>query len=125
MSFFGYAWIAWNIIMNPGNDAMPAMCMFKEVTHLPCPSCGTTRSLILLSKGELLNALMTNPFGFVIAFLMIVIPVWIIVDISLRKESFYRYYLLTENLLTRKPWIYIPAVTVILLNWIWNITKGI
>ncbi len=125
MSLFGYAWLGWNIITNPKNDPNPAMCFFKEVTHLPCPSCGTTRSLILLLRGDFLNAFMINPFGLIIGLALIVIPPWILVDLSRGKGSFYKFYINAENFLAGKRWVYVPAIIAVLLNWIWNITKGI
>jgi hypothetical protein len=38
-------------------------CAFKGVTGVPCPTCGTTRSLIQLSHGNILSALFMNPLA--------------------------------------------------------------
>jgi hypothetical protein len=124
LSLVGYAWLAWNIFENTRNDAMPTICMFKAITHLPCPSCGTTRSLILLARGEVWNAIMINPFGLILALALVIIPLWIFIDILRKRDSFFRSYISAEKLLTQKMWLAIPAITIVLINWFWNIVKG-
>ncbi len=36
-------------------------CVFKAMTGIPCPTCGSTRAVILLSQGHLLSAFRVNP----------------------------------------------------------------
>jgi hypothetical protein len=36
-------------------------CVFKGLTGLPCPTCGATRSLVHLARGELSASLSLNP----------------------------------------------------------------
>jgi hypothetical protein len=36
-------------------------CTFKGLTGLPCPTCGSTRSIVHLAHGELLSSLAMNP----------------------------------------------------------------
>src|SRR5687768_9464044 len=36
-------------------------CAFKTITGLPCPTCGVTRTIIALSRGEVDRALFLNP----------------------------------------------------------------
>lgn len=51
-------------------------CPFRTVTGVPCPTCGTTRALLALSKGHLAQALTCNPMttlGLVFAGLVAVI----------------------------------------------------
>ena len=38
-------------------------CVFKAVTGLPCPSCGVTRAIIALSRGQFARALFMNPLA--------------------------------------------------------------
>lgn len=44
----------------PLTDMAPS-CVFKAFTGFPCPTCGTTRSLVHLAKGDLLGSLLMNP----------------------------------------------------------------
>lgn len=39
---------------------LPA-CTFRQVTGVPCPSCGATRAGLALAQGDLLVALSNNP----------------------------------------------------------------
>lgn len=98
------------------------VCIIKNVTGFPCPSCGTTRAVTLLLQGEIIESLLLNPFGIVVAIIMIVVPFWILLDIVFRKETFYFWYKKTEATI-RKPWIAIVLIILVLLNWIWNIYK--
>lgn len=38
------------------------LCLFKRVTGLPCPSCGTTRAAEHLARGHVAQAVATQPF---------------------------------------------------------------
>jgi hypothetical protein len=125
LSLFGYTWLAWNIFESARNHTVPTICTFKEVTHLPCPSCGTTRSLVLLAKGYIWESVMINPFGIILAFAMIIIPFWIVVDTLRKSDSFFKLYVSAERSLMQNVWLCIPAVAIIVLNWFWNITKGL
>jgi len=37
------------------------LCLFKQLTHLPCPTCGFTRSTLCLLHGRLGQAWLYNP----------------------------------------------------------------
>jgi hypothetical protein len=125
LSLIGYIWLAWNVFEQSAHDTLPSFCLFKEVTGIPCPSCGTTRSLIALINGNIRESLLINPFGPMMAFALLIIPLWIAVDTLGRSDSFYRFYGWTERLLATNKWISIPAIVIVALNWIWNIKKGL
>ena len=36
-------------------------CPFRAVTGIPCPSCGSTRSLVHLANGDIAGSLILNP----------------------------------------------------------------
>jgi hypothetical protein len=65
-----------------------------------------------------------NPFGLIIMAILILAPIWMATDLLLKKDSLFHFYNRTELFLRRK-WIAIPAIFLVLLNWIWNIYKGI
>lgn len=55
---------------------------------------------------------------------MIIVPFWIIYDHILQKATLFNVYKKTELILKQKR-IAIPAILLILLNWAWNIQKGL
>jgi len=98
------------------------VCIIKNVTGYPCPSCGTTRAVLLLMEGKIKESVLLNPFGLLVAGIMTVFPIWIVTDIVLKKETFYTCYKKTEMVL-RKPWLATLLIALVLLNWIWNLYK--
>lgn len=97
-------------------------CMIKGVTGYPCPSCGTTRAVRLLLQGKITESILLNPFGMIVAVIMTVFPLWVLIDIVLKKDTFFRWYKKTEATI-RKPWLAVILISLVLLNWIWNIYK--
>jgi len=121
----GYGWLALVSQLKPEEvgkryDA----CLIRHFAHIPCPSCGSTRSVLALMHGDLIGGLYWNPLGFVIIATLIVAPFWIGYDLLLNKETLYRFFRLFEKTLRRK-WVAIPVILLLLLNWGWNISKGV
>jgi hypothetical protein len=98
--------------------------MIKNVTGYACPSCGITRAFIELIKGNFLNAIYLNPLAIIVAFALLIFPTWILFDLALKKDSFYKWYKKIE-LQLQKGHIAIPLILLVILNWIWNINKGL
>ncbi len=40
----------------------PSLCVFRNVTNLPCPTCGTTRATLAFARGDVLAGVLYNPF---------------------------------------------------------------
>lgn len=100
----------------------PTVCFIKAVTGYPCPSCGTTRAVVFLSKGEITASVQQNPFGLLVGFCMLFLPFWIGFDIVKNKNTFHHFYLKTESVL-RKPKVAVTLIVLVILNWIWNLYK--
>ncbi len=120
--FAGFIYLFYSIY-NLQNETF-RVCFIKNVTGYPCPSCGTTRSVSFLLAGKFTDAVLLNPFGIVVAIMMAVFPFWILTDIVLKKDSFFRAYKKTEAVI-RKPWPAKILIVLVLLNWIWNIYKNL
>lgn len=103
------------------ND-MFRVCIIKNATGFPCPSCGTTRAFALLLKGQLIESVLVNPFGILVAIIMTIFPIWVLMDVVLKNETFLKVYKKSEDII-RKPWLAIVLLFLVLLNWIWNINK--
>ncbi len=122
LSLVGYAWLGWNVVEE---STTPTTCMFKTITHLPCPSCGTTRAMVLLVNGNMEASLLVNPFGVLLALAMVIVPLWILADMIRKNDSLFRFYVVAEGLLMNNKWVSVPATAAVLLNWFWNIAKGL
>lgn len=122
LSLIGYAWIGFNAGHIHQHETL-TLCLFKNVTGIPCPACGTTRSILLLLNGNFMDAFTLNPFGVLAAVLLVIIPGWIAWDILKKKSSLLFMYRLTEQKIQTKKALYLPMIGLTLLNWFWNITK--
>ena len=100
------------------------VCILKRITTVPCPSCGTTRAVILLLRGEIKASLLMNPLGIIVALMMVLFPVWICIDVISKRQTFYNFYKKTETVIVKK-WPAAILIFLVLINWIWNIYKNI
>jgi hypothetical protein len=124
---FGYIWIFFNLPNTPSSTINTTgfnVCIFKNVTDLPCPSCGTTRAVSFILHGDFYKSLMLNPFGIIIISIILIFPFWIIFDLIFKKSSFETWFI-NLNQLFKKKWIVLSFVIIVILNWIWNIYKNV
>jgi hypothetical protein len=121
LSVAGAAWLFLDHSLSGG----ATLCLFKSATDLPCPSCGTTRSLVVLLQGDLFQALSINPLGIVAAVGLIVVPLWISIDLFRSQDSFYRAFRSIENFLRSNRLAAAAGIVIIAGNWLWNIAKGL
>lgn len=106
------------------NNKESNVCLVKNIIHIPCPSCGSTRSVLCILKGEYLQALLLNPLGYILFILGVSIPVWIGLDYMMGRRSMLQFYCKIEAILSKKKYA-IPSVLVIMINWLWNINKSL
>ena len=116
----GYAWVAWGCFYGISEDT--GVCLFRAVTGIPCPSCGSTRSVISILHGDLAGSVHWNLLGFILLGAMIFLPVWIVSDVLLKKDTLFSSYLKAEQFLRIK-WVAIPVIFLLAANWIWNIIR--
>lgn len=120
----GYVWIYWLLINTTRSTSSFEVCFIKHISNIPCPSCGSSRSVISIIQGNFREALRINPLGYIIAIIMIISPAWIIVDLVFKIKSFYNAFHLME-LIFKKYLLSIPSILLLIINWIWNIYKGL
>ena len=99
-------------------------CVFKKVTGLPCPSCGGTRAVLLLLQGKLIQSILLNPIGCLILIYLLVAPIWLLVDFFYKKKSLEIFYKKVEFVFKKKL-VMLGLITLIIINWIWNISKNL
>lgn len=124
-SVAGYVWLYINMHQVAGIHAGNIdACFMKQTLHIPCPSCGSTRSVAALFSGNIKDALYWNPLGIIVAFIMVLGPLWAMADLLLSKATLFSFYKIAENTLSKKKYA-IPAIVLILINWAWNIHKNL
>ncbi len=118
----GYLYIAFQF--NQYNSASVGLdvCIFKNLTTIPCPSCGSTRAILALVSGDVLTAIYLNPFSILIVGIMIILPLWILLDGIMNSSSFYKYYCKIESIM-QKPKYGFCIIILVICNWTWNIIK--
>ena len=119
-----YSWVFYSFtIMQPSGSALE-VCIFKKATSLPCPSCGATRSVSSILKGDFIQGIIINPLGLIISVIMLITPVWLIGDLFTGKKTLHQFYLRGEKVLNKKK-VFIPLIILISCNWVWNIYKNL
>ena len=119
----GYIWLGYNLT-NAISQNNFGVCIIKESTGYPCPSCGSTRSVVSLINGNLRDALYWNPIGLILVVILVVTPFWLGFDLVLKKQSVLNFYDRIEHVFQQRKYA-IPAIILVLLNWIWNFYKGL
>lgn len=118
----GYLWLYLETTGFLVGNQKIEVCIIKHITSLPCPSCGSTRSIISLTQGDFVGALFLNPIGYIVAAIMLVTPVWISFDFLMKKHTLFYFFLKMEAFF-KKPQYAIPSILLLIINWVWNITK--
>ena len=89
-----------------GQQASP--CLFKRLTHLPCPTCGFTRGMVHILSGRLVGGWLCNPLLFAVlgSFLM-----WLVVRVVFAREVHINMTAVEQRI------AWLLAVGLILANW--------
>lgn len=122
-AFAGYSWVILNHYLVTNHKKIVNLCLFRQVTGIPCPSCGTTHSVLSIFRGDYRQALNENILGFPAILMMIIFPGWVLIDLFRKKDSFYSFYFRVEVFL-RKKWVAWFALGLLLANWGWNIYRS-
>ncbi len=94
---------------------LPGTCTFRNVTGVPCPGCGLTRSFISIGHGQWLDAWHYNPAGFVFfAMIAFQIPYRIYQIFRIRRGRHQHRFRYLDN------WVLIVLVIALVLQWIYG-----
>jgi hypothetical protein len=122
LTILGYSWIAFHFVGGATVDF--TLCIFKRMTSIPCPACGTSRSVMLLTEGSFAKAAQMNPLGYLVVLGLVILPFWLLYDLLSKKDTLFQA---TENfnkLAKHKPLLF-TIFTLVIVNWIWNIFKAL
>lgn len=106
-----------HLVMVPVIDMpLPGTCTFRELTGLPCPGCGLTRSFISLGHARLREAWNYNPAGYMFfAIVLFQLPYRIYQMVRvMRGYDAYRF----ERVDT---WALVVLVAALVGQWCWKL----
>jgi hypothetical protein len=95
-------------------------CLFRLVTGIPCPACGSTRATLLLFHGDFAGSFLLNPFGILTNIIILLSIAWMMRDIVRNDDTFLPFL--------KRDWdnrAKIVLTLIVTINWIWNIAKGV
>jgi hypothetical protein len=97
-----------------------SLCLFKNLTGIPCPGCGMGRASLLFFQGKITASLFLQPLALPFFLFCLTAVVWILYDIKTGQSGFYQF---VTRPFAKKTGCLI--VIIILINWIWSIYKGL
>ena len=97
------------------------ICRFHATTDLPCPTCGATRAMHLLSTGKIIQAWIMQPLLITLAIFAAIYSLYSFI-VVLGKLPRIRLSNITAR---NRNHIIIICATLIILNWIYLALAGI
>lgn len=97
-----------------------AHCPLRDMTGLPCPTCGGTHTAVSLAQGHLADAFTSNPL---VAGGLILFTLWVLVGIIATLVPAWRRSL--EMNVTEKRTARILAVLIGACGWLWVIRQSL
>jgi hypothetical protein len=117
----GWLWLLWSLGSSGAESG--TVCLFKNITGYPCPACGSTTSLRMIAKGDMIGAVWMNPLGYVIGAGLLFLPTWIAIDLITGTNTMYRSMQTFDRKVKQQPWILLLILLPVALNWVWNFVK--
>jgi len=119
----GYLWLYLHLD-HRWSGHVGSICIMKRTIGVPCPSCGSTRSMLSLLHGNITEAVLWNPFGLLIFAGLLIVPFWVLYDVANKQRTLHSAFQKFELIVQRKlvAW---PLVFLVLMNWLWNFYKGV
>lgn len=89
--------------------ALPStLCVFRQLTDVPCPTCGATRAVLAAGSGDMLSALRFNPLAVAVGALALI---WIVLRVGFGRALVFRQ----SRRGRRITWV--VAAGLLLVNW--------
>jgi hypothetical protein len=94
-------------------------CVFKGLTGVPCPTCGSTRSMVHLAHGDVMSAVAMNPLT---ALSMITALAYFIASIIMLVYDLPRVRYILSN--REKNVMRMAAVMMLVMQWVYLIIQS-
>ena len=101
-------------LLKPALQVDFTLCMFRNLTGVPCPTCGTTRMVLALGRGQFADAVLFNPFMFALAMLG---AAWLILRLGFGRRLSMDF----GRVARRRAWIVVTVLFV--FNWAYLIWR--
>ena len=93
-----------------------AHCPLRDLTGIPCPTCGGTRAAVALAHGNMAEAFASSPL---VAGGLILFSLWLLAGVIMTLVPAWRRHVVLST--TEKSTARILAVLMVLLGWSWEI----
>lgn len=126
LALTAYAWVGLCFFSSSVTNYLDAIhpCLIKTATGIPCPSCGTTRSVLFILNGDFIRAVEMNPLGYAAIFILITLPFFFFYDAIRRKNTLLDLFIQGERFIRNRKSA-IALIIFFLMLWGWNIHKGL
>lgn len=96
------------------------LCIFKNITSIPCPGCGMGRGTLALFKGNIAEAFSYNIICIPFTICVFLAIIWLTYDLTKGEDTFFK----TINQ-PIKPLYLLPFFIITAISWTINIIRGI
>jgi hypothetical protein len=115
-----YTWVGFNLTKaSITGQFAPEVCLFKRTTGVPCPFCGTTRSIMSILKGEWVQSILLNPLGLILTCIAVILPIWMLVDYLRGANSFYNLFNAIAHRFSFRGFMLL-ILFIIAMLWVWQ-----
>lgn len=94
-------------------------CTFKSITHIPCLTCGMTRSIISLIHLNVIDAFKMNPLIFLTILILLLWGLWSLIALIIKPK-----HIKIELTPTERRIIILSIVVLLIMNWLYLICAG-
>ena len=115
----GYLYLAIKLIWNTGESGV-RLCLFRTITDIPCPACGSTRAMLELLHGNFGIAFSYNPISYIQLIFLVVAPALLLYDYARKRQTLFNTYNYLISQIER-PRNAIVLISLIIINWIYII----
>ena len=100
------------------------VCPINSVTGIPCPSCGTSRTILQILEPDLIQSSLFNPLGIIVLTAVVVLPIWTLRDLIRGERSMYLTAGTGEQLLQSNRILRYALLALIATIWLGLVLQG-